>query len=167
MAAEASGVYDRVLYPTDGSDGAEVATAHAIEVARRFEAPLHVLYVVDVSAAQSTDAYDRVPLDATTEALAGAGEEIVDRVIERAAESGVEVDGTVTEGTPASTIVEFADRDDVIVMGTHGRTGLDRYLIGSTTEKVVRTADVPVVTVPMTEAEVPDDVPDAADGDAT
>ncbi|WP_225335526.1 universal stress protein [Halomicrobium urmianum] len=159
-------MYDRVLYPTDGSDGAEVATAHAIEVARRFEAPLHVLYVVDVSAAQSTDAYDRVPLDATVEALEGAGEEIVDRVRERAAEAGLAVDASVVEGMPASAIVGFAEADDVIVMGTHGRTGLDRYLIGSTTEKVVRTADVPVVTVPMTETQAPDDAPGVGDGDA-
>lgn len=140
------GVYERVLFPTDGSDGAEAATGHALELARRFDAPMHVLYVVDVTVAHASDAYSGPTLDALT----ASGESVVEAVRERAEAAGVDVTTTVTEGTPAKTIVETADPGDVTVMGTHGRTGLDRYLVGSTTEKVVRTAGVPVVTVPVT-----------------
>lgn len=142
-------MYDRVLFPTDGSEGADVAATHALTVADRFDAPVHALYVVDVTAGQATDAYAAPAVDA----LRAAGEEHVDRVVERAEREGVEVTSAVVEGTPASTIVEETTDGDVVVMGTHGRTGLDRYLIGSTTEKVVRTAEVPVVAVPVPEAD--------------
>lgn len=145
-------MYDRILHPTDGSEGAEVATKHAIELACQVNAPIHALFVVDVSAVQSTDAYATSSFEATVEALEAEGRERIDQVHERADHEGIEVISDVTQGTPASTITDEAERGDVIVMGTHGRTGLDRYLIGSTTEKVVRTADVPVVTIPMTEA---------------
>lgn len=140
-------MYERVLFPTDGSEGSDVALEHALELAHRFDAPLHVLYVVDVRALQGSDAYSGPALDS----LVNAGEERVERVVERAAQSGVEVTNAVVEGTPATSIIEESRPGDLIVMGTHGRSGLDRYLIGSTTEKVVRTAEVPVVTVPMTD----------------
>lgn len=140
-------MYERILYPTDGSESADAATEHALELARRFDAPLHVLNVVDTTALQASDAYSGPTLDALQE----EGKERIDRVSKRAEGRDIDVTTAVVKGTPASSIVEEAEDDDVIVMGTHGRTGLDRYLIGSTTEKVVRTADVPVVTVPMME----------------
>lgn len=142
-------MYERVLFPTDGSDAASAATEHAIELAREFDAPIHVLYVVDVTPAHASDAYAGVAMDT----LLTEGEEHVEAAREAAERAGIEVTTDVTEGTPAQTIVETAEPGDVIVMGTHGRSGLDRYLIGSTTENVVRTADVPVVTVPVHEGE--------------
>lgn len=148
LDGEGTAMYDRVLFPTDGSEGADVATEHALTIARRFDAPLRALYVVDVRAFQARDAYAGPAI----EALEAGGEEAVERVRDAAEGRGVEVTTDVVEGTPASAIVEAAEDGDVVVMGTHGRTGLDRYLIGSTTEKVVRTADVPVVTVPVSDA---------------
>lgn len=144
-------MYDRVLHPTDGSEGAEIATKHAIELARRYDAPMHALFVVDLSAVQSTDAYDTANFESIAEALESEGQKRIDQVRDRAERHGVEVTSDITQGRPASTITEEAERGDVIAMGTHGRTGLDRYLIGSTTENVVRTAAVPVVTIPLTE----------------
>lgn len=144
-------MYERVLHPTDGSEGAEVATEHAIELARRFTTPVHALFVVDVSAVQSTDAYATPSFEATVELMEAEGRERIDQIHERAESEAVEVTSEIARGTPASTITAEAEPGDVIVMGTHGRTGLDRYLIGSTTEQVVRTADVPVVTIPIPE----------------
>lgn len=146
-------MYDRVLFPTDGSDGAAAATDHAVELADRFEAPLRALYVVDVRAFQAADAYGGPERATTVQALADEGDAVLERVRDRADVAGVEATGEVVEGTPARTIVDEADPGDVIVMGTHGRTGLDRYLLGSTTEKVVRTAAVPVVTIPLSATE--------------
>lgn len=151
--AEVTTMYERVLFPTDGSDAAEAATEHALAIASRFDVPLHALYVVDVRAAQATDAYAGPSVDPPMDALEAAGEEAVERVGDRAEREGVAVTTAVVEGTPTSAIVEAAADGDVVVMGTHGRTGLDRYLIGSTTEKVVRTADVPVVTVPVSDSD--------------
>jgi nucleotide-binding universal stress UspA family protein len=138
-------MYERVLHPTDGSDGVEVATEHAVELARRFDAPLHALFVVDTTITMGADAFS----GAQYEGLRTAGEEELERVAEEAEREGVEVTTAIVEGTPAQAIVEEAADGDVIVMGTHGKTGLDRYLIGSTTEKVVRSAEVPVVTIPV------------------
>lgn len=73
---------------------------------------------------------------------------MVEDVSERADRAGIDVTTAVTEGTPARTIVQEADDDDVIVMGTHGRTGPDRLAnLGSTTERVVKNGDVPVLVV--------------------
>jgi nucleotide-binding universal stress UspA family protein len=85
--------------------------------------------------------------------IADVGEERTEAVVERARQVGIEASNTVVEGTPAEAVVDEARDSDVVIMGTHGRTGLDRYLIGSTTEKVVRTADVPVVGIPVAATE--------------
>lgn len=140
-------MYERVLFPTDGSDAASAAAEHALELAETLDVPVHVLHVVDVTPGHASDAYAGVAM----ETLLTEGEEHVDAVRERAERAGVDVSTEVTEGTPAQTIVQTAQQGDVVVMGTHGRTGLDRYLVGSTTENVVRTADVPVVTIPVRE----------------
>lgn len=61
------------------------------------------------------------------------------------------IEGVVAQGTPHQAILDHIDEHDIdlVVMGTHGRTGLDRYLLGSITEKVVRLSDAPVLTVRM------------------
>jgi nucleotide-binding universal stress UspA family protein len=75
-------------------------------------------------------------------------------VIEQAESAGVEtIEGVVSSGTPHRAILDYVDEEDVdlVVMGTHGRTGLDRYLLGSVTEKVVRLSDAPVITVRLSD----------------
>ncbi|WP_435181785.1 universal stress protein [Halorussus sp. AFM4] len=138
-------MYDRILVPTDGSDQSERAFERALDLALTYDAELHLLNVVDVSAL--TGEFDGM---AVVDRLEEAGRGIVHRLRDRAREAGVDtVETLVREGIPYSTILEYADDNDVdlIVMGTHGRTGLDRYLLGSVTERVVRKSDVPVLTV--------------------
>jgi nucleotide-binding universal stress UspA family protein len=145
LGGRSSGVYDDVLIPTDGSEGTEGAIDHAIDLATTYDATVHVLYVVDtgIGGGEAVDAL---------EALEAAGKEAIDDVIERAeaADLGT-VEGTVARGAPHRAILDYVDEHgvDLVVMGTHGRTGLDRYLVGSVTEKVVRLSDVPVLTVRM------------------
>jgi nucleotide-binding universal stress UspA family protein len=76
-------------------------------------------------------------------------ESVVESVAERAADAGVETVTAVEPGVPDDVVVEYAaDHDcDLVVMGTHGRTGLQRYLLGSVTERTVRRSSVPVLTV--------------------
>ena len=140
-------MYDEILVPTDGSDASELAIEHAIDMARTYDARLHALYVVDTGAYSTLDAGAEMLLDSLEE----EGEAAVNRVEERADDAGVSASTEVTAGTPHRAILDYAEDHDVdlIVMGTHGRTGLDRYLLGSVTERVVRTADVPVLTVRM------------------
>jgi nucleotide-binding universal stress UspA family protein len=138
-------MYDHVLLPTDGSDAAADAAEEAFAVATNNDATLHVLFVVDETAG---------PLnirggDKRFEEAEAEGEEIVNELAEQAKQAGVEtVICTVQQGTPDETIIEYADENvDLIVMGTHGRSGLDRHLLGSVTETVVRHSNPSVLTV--------------------
>jgi nucleotide-binding universal stress UspA family protein len=139
-------MYHDVLVPTDGSEGTSAAVDHAVDIATTYGATLHTLYVV--SPTVGPDAGVTGILDALQE----VGERAIDEVVERADAAGVgTVEGSVARGTPHRAILDYVDENDVdlVVMGTHGRTGIDRYLIGSVTEKVVRLSDVPVMTVRM------------------
>jgi len=142
-------MYDAVLLPTDGSEGTRAAVEHAIEHAKRYDATLHVIYVVD---ARIGVAHETTP-EAVFEELEDQGRRAIEDVHTkaRAADVGT-IEGVVARGDPHQAIIDYAVAEDIdlIVMGTHGRTGLDHYLIGSVTEKVVRLADVPVLTVPLT-----------------
>ena len=136
-------MYDSILLPTDGSAGTATARDHAIELARDQGATLHVFHVVDVlSPAASLH-------EMIEERLTERGEELVETVAEIAREHGVTVETAVIEGDPAERIVEYAVSEgiDVVVMPTHGRSGLQKSIIGSVTDRVVRTGDVPVVVV--------------------
>jgi nucleotide-binding universal stress UspA family protein len=140
--------YERVLVPTDGSDTAERAVDHALAIAEAFDGELHALTVVDVGAVASSS--DIVPSDTVIESLTDRGEAAVADVAERADERGVEAVTEVRQEFPGSGILGYTREHevDIVVMGTHGRTGLGRVLLGSTAERVIRRAEVPVCAVP-------------------
>jgi nucleotide-binding universal stress UspA family protein len=146
--------YTDVLVPTDGSEGAEAAAPHGAAVAARYEATLHALCVVDVQAAGGP--FDAGGLDAAfVERLEGEAREAVDRVLERvaAAEPDVATASAVERSDPfvgaAPGIEEYVTENgvDLVVMGSHGRSGLGRRLLGSVTSTLLRTANVPVIVV--------------------
>ena len=137
---EGDPVYETILVPTDGSDGTQRSIEHAIDLAETYEATVHVLYVVDTS-------YPYGDFDVSFDWNA-----VVEELIETVRAAGVEAVEAVreSENVPRS-ILDYADEQDIdlIVMGTHGRTGLNRVILGSVTERVVRTSEVPVLTVHM------------------
>lgn len=136
-------MYQTILVPTDGSEQAESALNHAVGLAREHDATLHLLYVADSNRDSVTTLGGEV-----VDALEREGERILEDAAERLGGT-VDLVDAVETGDPVETILDYADRvdADVIVMGTHGRRGLDRYLLGSTTERVVRRASVPVLTI--------------------
>lgn len=141
--------FESVLVPTDGSDAANAASDYGITLAAATDAAMHVVHVVDLTASSGEFGGTGV-----LAALEEVGRRAVDDVIDRADDAGLRsVEASVLSGTPARAILDYADERDIdlIVAGTHGRTGLDRYLLGSVTEKLVRVADVPVLTVPRPE----------------
>lgn len=163
-------MYDTILFPTDGSDGAQVALAHARDIATTYDATIHVLYVADSENQLSHLVMQDDPsvqtgmikpddieqdsgliqeADDGMTRLEAAGELLVTETADKLAEAGVEAHAQVRRGDPYRTIQNYAEEEavDLIVMPTHGRRGVDRYLLGSVTEKIVRTADVPVLTV--------------------
>jgi len=148
-------MYDTILVPTDGSDHAERAVEHGAVLAEAFDATLQLLTVVDIEAAAgpfSAGGVDEAYIEDRTaderEALA-----------ERADSLSVPVETAVETGQPAEGILDYVDDEgvDLVVMGTHGRSGLRRYLTGSVAERVVRLSPVPVLTVRATEASAVDD----------
>lgn len=137
-------MYDRILLPTDGSRGNDRAVEQAIGLAAQSDAQLHVLFVVE------DIPYAPEMMDGQVEArLREIGEEAISDIRQRADDAGVAVETALKDGTPHQSILDYAEKAemDLIVMGTHGRSGLDRYLLGSVTERVVRGADTPVLTV--------------------
>ena len=138
-------MYEESLVPTDGSDAASRALDHALDLASQYDARIHALYVIDSSAYATLEA----GTDVVVSALEEEGQATIETVVDRTEEKGVEATTEVITGTVHKTIIEYAEGYDVdlIVMGTHGRRGLDRYLLGSVTEKVVRASTVPVLTI--------------------
>jgi universal stress protein A len=145
-----------ILVPVDFSPHAREAIAWAIDLARRYDATLllaHVLQPVPWLAGSDGMAFTSADLQATTRReLVDALEEMRRSVVA----SGVLADAQLLDGTPATEIAALARRAEanLIVMGTHGRTGLPHALLGSVAEKVVRHAPCPVMTVRMAEGKV-------------
>ncbi|MFC6722113.1 universal stress protein [Halobacteriaceae archaeon SHR40] len=143
-------MYDKILLPFDGSEGASAVLHHASEIAHRTDATIHVLFVAD-TARESVTVVETDVVDT----LVQEGEDIVAEAAKTLDTLGVDYETDVIQGNPAPTIVDYADSYDfdLIVMPTHGREGLSRYLIGSVAEKVVRLASGPVLTVRMLDDE--------------
>ncbi|MFC4541321.1 universal stress protein [Halosolutus amylolyticus] len=142
--------YENVLVPTDGSDHARTALRYGAEIAARHDATLHLLSVVDEPtlglAVGSTPTADRLEEQAR---------EVLEEATSVATNAGVDdVETAIEFGSVSREITSVADAADVdlVVMGTHGRTGLDQHLLGSVTERVLRTAPVPVLTTNSADA---------------
>jgi universal stress protein A len=139
----------RILLPTDFSTHSAAATKYACELATRFGAELHLLHALEVHLSATPTfgmgldlpRYVRESRHAAEKALAGA--------LDPQWAAGQAVVRAVVEGSPKVEIVKYARQHDIdlIVLATHGRSGLAHVLIGSVAESVVRTAPCPVLTV--------------------
>jgi nucleotide-binding universal stress UspA family protein len=144
----------KIICPIDFSDHSERALRFALGLAEQCGAMIDVLHVYQVP----FYAPPHQPMEAEqamSERYRDLGREWLDRVLERPQHrrAAVPVGSSLVEGKPHEEICRFAEEHDVdlIVMGTHGRTGLARVLMGSVVERVVRTSSVPVLTVPLPE----------------
>jgi nucleotide-binding universal stress UspA family protein len=137
--------YENVLLPTDGSEDATRAARYGLSLAGSLDATVHVLSVVDDSSL-GVDVRSTLAGEETERAAREAVEAVED---EAARHDVTNLRTHVTHGTPVDEIIDYVESNDVhaVVMGTTGRRGTDRVLLGSVAEKVVRTAPVPVITV--------------------
>ena len=149
--------YERLLLPTDGSSCAETAVDQAAQLATAFDATVEVVSVVDVNTVASQS--ELTNARQVVGELETQSETAVERVADRLREAGVTAETVVLQGTPATTIADRAEETgaDLIVMGTHGRTGIGRFLLGSTTERLIRHAPTPVLSVRAPEADESDE----------
>lgn len=138
-------MYDSILLPTDGSESMDAVIDHAIDLADVHDSTIHALYVAN------TASLSDLPMESSWEnvsdALRQQGEAAIQAIEQKAGD--VPVESTILDGSPSREIVEYSDENDidVIVMGTHGRSGVDRLLLGSVAERVLRSAPVPVLTI--------------------
>jgi len=138
-------LFKKILIATDGSKRTQNAVETGIELAKQHKSKVYAIYVVD------TVTFTSIPMDVTWEnmyqLLKDEGEEAVSRVKEAA--QGVDVETRVLEGNPAVELTKFAKDNGVelIVVGTLGKSGIDRLLLGSVAEKVVRIAPCPVMVI--------------------
>lgn len=140
-------MYDIVLFPTDGSETATAAADHAIDMVTRHDATLHVLYVIDHERV-SRMAPD-LGSDHVKDTLRQEGEKATGEIADQASAAGVDTTTSLREGSAGETITAYAADvgADAIVMGTNGRTGMDRLLMGSVAERVIQSTERPVMTV--------------------
>jgi len=142
-----SKLYKKILIATDGSEYTKNSIDYGLELAKNTEAKVHVIYVID------TAAFASIPMDAAWESmyalLKQEGDEATRQVADKAKAEGLEVERNTVEGHPAEEIIKYSEKNSInlIVMGTLGKSGLDRFLLGSVAEKVVRTSKIPVLVV--------------------
>ena len=140
-------MYRKILIPTDGSDEAEAAAKKGVELAAELGGEVHALYVIDPEVGGRP--FNLQLKQEGVDEFRERGLELTGRIAELAEEAGVNCEQAVTEGKPYEAIVNYTGDNDIdaIVMGTRGRGNIESFLVGNVTEKVMRTADVPVMTV--------------------
>ena len=148
-------MYQRILLATDGSDTSELALAQALRLAKDQHAVLRVAYVIEAARLLASMPAE-YPMDITPmiDALRDAGQQALAAAQARAQADGVTIetvlreDGEVPHGVAGVLIDEArASNADLLVLGTHGRSGVRHLLLGSVAEQVVRGAPVPVLLV--------------------
>lgn len=141
-------LFKKILIATDGSENSQKAAAYGIDIAKATGAEVYALYVVSTEHAGTarsvmgwTDAFE--------EYLANKGGVATAYVEKLGEEAGVKVEPVYLKGVPAEKILEYTEESDIdlIVMGTQGLTGVQRFLIGSVAENVLRHSKVPVMII--------------------
>jgi nucleotide-binding universal stress UspA family protein len=138
----------RVLVPVDNAPQSDSALEHALDIYP--DAIIVLVHVLDPSSWISSDEYGDIFYDDSVEdAKKSTADKLLSEMQETAEASGVTTETERLMGRPAHTIVDYAAENDVdaIVMGSHGRTGIDRIVLGSVAEAVTRRASVPVTIV--------------------
>lgn len=143
----------RILCPTDFSDSSQAALELAIDMAKRFDAEVQLFHVFQYPPYLGWE--EGMTMAAASlqlmQELRERVDDQLDELIGRCKKAGVQASAEQVDGTPYSKIVEASSHADLVVMGSHGRTGLPRLLLGSVAERVVRLSNSPVISVPAPE----------------
>ncbi|ELZ16723.1 UspA domain-containing protein [Haloterrigena salina JCM 13891] len=139
-------MYGAILVPTDGSDSSTAAVEQAVAIAEGDAATVHFLHVIDVSTEMSAGASGSIAPQ-LTETLEDEAESALDEATSRAERAGVSHERVTREGDPHEVIAEYTAENgiDIVVMGASGQSGVKERLLGSTTDRVVRSVDTSVL----------------------
>ncbi len=141
--------FKKILFPTDYSEGALKALPYAVDMAKTFSAKLYLVHVVYDIATASGLYVPHVSMDEMYKEIETGAMKELEKFGYAMRRDFKDVEYRVLKGVPYEQIVNFASDNsiDLIVIGSHGRTGIDRVLFGSTAERVVRYAKCPVMTI--------------------
>jgi len=141
-------MFERIMIATDGSKHSERAAEVGIELARLSGGAITIVYVADTG--RLSHLPEDMAIASIRSLLIREGEDATNYVEEKATRAGVASTKMVVEGNPGDELLRLSSESgiDVVVMGSVGRTGLDKFLLGSVAENVVRNSRVPVLTVP-------------------
>jgi len=137
-----------ILYPTDFSENAEAAIPYVQEMIRRFDGDLHLLYVIESTLSAADLSWTISPPDIESKLSDTARGRLQD--LANALEIPEEkITLAIAKGHPSLEVLRYAEDNDIslIIMATHGHSGLTHFLLGSVAERVVRNANCPVLTV--------------------
>jgi len=141
--------FKNILFPIDFSECSISVFPYAVDMARRFDARLHLLFVArDISYLGAIDVPSEMLIGTVAE-VARAAENKMESFCDKKLSDFPKYACKVVVGNPGEEIVKFADEQgiDLVIMGTHGRKGLDRIMMGSVADHVVKSASVPVLTL--------------------
>ena len=140
--------FERIIVPTDGSEVAKRAAHKAFALAHATEIDVIAMHVVDIPGLPALYGFpDELPYEQLHDLIQKQGRSYLDELEELGEQLDVNVFKRIVDGHPADEIIKAAREDDLIVIGSKGRTGLDRLLMGSVAENVVRHAPCSVLLV--------------------
>lgn len=144
-------MFKKILFPTDFSEGSAAVAPYAADLASKYGSKVYVLHVIYDVVKASGWFVPSVDLEAFYAEMRASSEEELGRFVSEKLGGLAGVERVLRTGMPFEEIVGFVRREgvDLVVMGTHGRSGIDRVLFGSTAARVVRSAPCPVLTVRM------------------
>jgi nucleotide-binding universal stress UspA family protein len=145
---------ENILFPTDFSEGSFHALPYAVDLTKHYNARLYILHVIyDVAEATTISHIPHISVDELYKEMREWAENEIENCCIEEIRGLPDVKKVVLKGKPYEEIVRFATEKkiDMIVMGTYGREGLERFIFGSTAERVVRRAPCPVMTVRLPE----------------
>ncbi|GBE01904.1 hypothetical protein BMS3Bbin06_02346 [bacterium BMS3Bbin06] len=139
----------KILFPTDFMEGTAQAIPYAVDLAKKYGAKLYIFHVIFEVTRASGLYVPHVTLDDLYKNMKTEAEKEIKKVYIEELRGFEDVEYVVVKGVPYEEIINFAEDKgiDLIVIGTHGRKGLDRLFFGSTAEKVIKQAQCPVMTV--------------------
>lgn len=141
--------FKNILFATDFSESSDFAFDHALSLARQFAAQLNIIHVINEPVDLRGFYVPHISFEKLEEEIEQGAQKLMEKFCRDHITDDDKIDTFIVPGIPYDEIIKQAEAisADLIVMGTHGRTGLDHVLFGSTAEKVVRKSPVPVMTI--------------------
>lgn len=146
-------MYDKVILPTDGSDLSFLGVEEGLEAAKKFDIPALAVYVIPpssltaASARYRFDEFGKKMIDVRNEQLEKEGKKVLEEVKKKADDREVSLETTIEQGEPFEEITKLTGENDIIFISSHGRSGISKVLLGSTTSRLLKHTQATIAVV--------------------